>query len=97
MQVTLSPYIHLHELQRYFKDFSQSAARKESWLEMNSNPIPWDMPLGVAVSLYTNPGQSYPLSIVLHQRNCPGGILKLENMSQLKSRILHSLKDVIAL
>lgn len=97
MQASLSPYINLRELQRYFEHFSQSAVRKESWLEMNGNPIAWDIPLSVAISLYgkANNDDKYPIEIVLHQRNCPNSILKLENMSQLKSRILHSLKDVL--
>ena len=95
MQSNLSPYVNLEELQRYFEHFSQSAARKESWLELNGSPIPWDVPLGVAISLYgQKENQKYPITIVLHQRNCPNSILKLENMSMLKSRILHSLKDV---
>lgn len=95
MHSNMSPYVNLEELQRYFEHFSQSAARKESWLELNGNPIAWDIPLGVAVSLYgKSSDQEYPIPIILHQRNCPGSILKLENMSQLKSRVLHSLKDV---
>ena len=92
----MSPYVHLEELQRYFENLSQSAAKKECWFEMNGNAVAWDIPLGVAVSLYSKEekDQEVPINIILHQRNCPSHILKLENMSQIKSRFLNSLKDV---
>ena len=95
MQSNLSPYIHLEEIERYFETFIQSATKKDFWLELNGNPVSWDIPLGTVVSLYAeDSGQEVPVTFIFHKRNCPSSILKLENIAQIKSRFLDSLKDV---
>ena len=96
MSAHLSPYIHLEEIQRYFENFSQSAIKKECWFELQGNAMEWDLPLGVAIDLYLDKDRDHtiPVQFTIHQRNCPSHILQLENMNQIKSRFLHSLKDV---
>jgi hypothetical protein len=53
MSTILSPYVHLEEIQKYFENFSQSATKKECWLELDGNAVEWDIPLGVAIDLHS--------------------------------------------
>ena len=94
MQANLSPYVYLEEVQNYFENFSQKATKREYWLEFNGNPLSWDHTLGTIIDLFSTESDIIPFNFIFHLRNCPSDILKLENMSQIKSRFLHSLKDV---
>lgn len=94
MQANHSPYIYLQEIQSYFENFSQKITKREYWLEFNGSPLNWDNTLGCVIDLFRKQKDGPIFNFVFHLRNCPTEILKLENMSEIKSRFLHSLKDV---
>lgn len=68
MSPHLSPYAHLEEIQRYFENFSQSAAKKECWFALQGKPLQWDVPLGVSLDLHLEKNIDYtiPIEMTLH-------------------------------
>ena len=94
MVAQMSPYIYIEELQTYFKDFSQTVNKGSIWLEINKHPLPYEMPLGVALDMYAMDHSEAIYTIILHQRNCPKEFVKLVNLKQLSENYLNSLKEV---
>lgn len=96
MSLQSSPYIYAAELEAYFDKFSQHAQAREYWLEMNSSPLQYDLPLGVSIDLVSEQGVdlSVPINMILHLKNPPENFMPLVSINQIKTRLLNSLKDV---
>ena len=97
MNLQSSPYIYVAELETYFDKFSQHAQAREYWLELEGCPLSYELPLGVSLDLIRKDAVdlSVPIDLILHLKNPPHNFMPLVSISQIRSRLLNSLKDVI--
>ena len=67
LKVTRMSYLwsHLDELRDFFDYYSISIVNHEHWLEIKDSPLPWDIPFGVVIDIFT----PHALDPIVHMRH----------------------------